>query len=252
MRSSWFAAIRADARGLIVPGRPARHACDLLLGPSTITVSARGTSADLAWEAYESPHGWRLGEFALGRGGPIGVALHVEGEAVGVTDAVRRRTRTLRNRLARFLADGIVLPLNAAFVATRASRAELDTLDALCRLLAGDVTVRSRLAEPERVQRLAVDLAEPVAAVAERTGARRASVEIATAMHALKFRFPLGGRPLPNQQPLSDLPALVDRVIGYIERNPYAAGVEVKREDVERQLQRDYTQVDPWPFAALL
>ena len=145
---------------------------------------------------------------------------------------------------------GYVLPIVPDALHASCSK-ERATLQALVRLIASRPEVRERLADPQRMARLAVDLTtRPLGVVHERTGMSRDGLDAVTAMHQAGFvhRF---GRPLPED----NVPAL-ERVLSGTKKllasNPHRS---VRRTDdrvVERYVRRNYTDVEPWPFAALV
>lgn len=172
---------------------------------------------------------------------------------MAATADVRSATRTLRNRAARFLEDGDVVPLRADYLlASKLGTAERDTLRALCSVLATSERKQLCLTDPARVGRLIRDLAEgALRAMPQTMGARRTTTEVLTAMTALGLRHPFDGRPLPNEVE-TDFEGIVDRIVAHIAANPYAHGVDVEPDVVTAIVRRVYTEVEPWPFAALL
>ena len=87
--------------------------------------------------------GWLVGELTSGESDSIGVGIVVDGRYVEETASVRRRRRTLLNRLSRLLRDDVTVPVcTASFVSTRAN-ADRAVVGALCAVLARRPELRS-------------------------------------------------------------------------------------------------------------
>ena len=120
--SDWLQAAR-DEGGLLIPGDPAKHGCDLILRTDQVEVHAgEEAGAALAWEEFDSPHRpldgardlWRFDAFATsdsGIGGSSGLGLKVQGRWVLATVDVRAARMTRRNRFNRSLGTDTIVPL---------------------------------------------------------------------------------------------------------------------------------------------
>jgi len=189
--------------------------------------------------------------YASARGGVIGVAIGVNGEPATATAGVRAATKTWLTRFHRLLEDGTAVPLRLDWRISRSVDAERDTLSALCRLIAEQPPVRSRLADRHRVGMLIAAMANrSVRARPEVLGVKRSTMEVLTAMRSLGHRHRVGGRPLPGES-LPSVELIVDQVLDHMARNPYAQGVSLNRDAAAKLVNRHYLDVEPWPFAAL-
>src|ERR1700712_2650273 len=100
----WPAGARADDGGLLIPGVPARRACDLVLTAGRVLVRADDEVAELSWaDVADRPDAltnegvapnrldgdrWRPGPWTQQKGSS-GAALWVGGACAEVTEAVR-------------------------------------------------------------------------------------------------------------------------------------------------------------------
>jgi hypothetical protein len=245
---------------LWLPGWPSDRGAGIWLRPDGLVLAARGVTACLAWEDHDDrqwrpggprPNGWWVTWYATGRGGVIGVAIGVNGEAASATEAVRAATNTWLTRFHRLFEDGIAVALRSDWRISRSVDAERDTLSALCRLIAEQPPVRSRLADPRRVGMLIEAMASgAVRARPEMLGVKRSTMEVLNAMRSLGHRHRVGGRPLPGES-LPSVELVVDRVLDHVARNPYAQGVSLDSDAVARLVKRHYLGIGPWPFTAL-
>ncbi len=257
--SNWLEGAR-DEGGLLVPGDPAKHGCDLILRSGQVEVHAgEEAGAALAWEEFDSalrPNAgrdqWRFclwtandgSEYSrLLTGAGTGVGLAVEGRCRTATMPVVAARQTRRNRFNRSMAKGVAVPLAPWSRVSPAVVRDGALLDTLCAVLAERPEARAHLDDPERVRRLAVDLqGDPREPVVVPTLARSATVEVLEALHREGLAHPYGGRPLPGD-PKPDLDALVAAL--------QAAGVEVPADEIAAVLQEHHVDVWPWPFQAV-
>jgi hypothetical protein len=260
--SSWLAGGAAVDGGVLIPAKPRRHAADLLLSPSGVTLTARGTSAHLPWSdarpsAAWGPTipagGWMVSSYTAGRSGPLGVAIAIGEDVIERARDVLDATRTLRNRLIRPSAgEPTVIPLWALGSVRRRNDADRETTMALCAVLADRPELRARLGEPDRAEHLAADLAHRARRCrSEHLGVKRTTMEVLTAMRLLGLAPRYYGRPIPGDV-LPPTGELVDRVLERIHANRYARDVGVDREMAERVIARHVLAVEPWPFEALV
>lgn len=258
--SPWLNDARFDA-GLLIPGHPTRHAADLRLAPDGVEVGAQGIDAtSLDWADLRSSltssggraDWWAITPWSPGRGGQIGVGIAVDGRYVERTAGVRRATRSWRNRLNRFLQDGIVVPLCAVGHISWAVDRDRNTVELLCALLVERPDLRGRLAEQDRISELIRGLqTSKLDMPPYRMGARRATTEILTALRLLGYEHRFHGRPLPGEV-LPEIDEIVPRVLERIRSNRFAAGVVVDEDQVRSVVKRDYLDVEPWPVDALM
>jgi hypothetical protein len=250
MRSRWFAGARAADGGLLLPGRPTRHAADLLLRPDEVVVTYRDEQATLPWTP--GPSRWSISAFCERRSAPVGVALAVADPVSKDIVSLAARTRTLRNRLLLlFEAPRTAIPLRARTRDLPPDRRERDTLTALCALLRDRPALRARLGERTRVEALAGRLAEDP--LADHTGiaaARRRRFEVQNALLAMGFTHPHGGRPYPGDVRIG-ADELVERVRHRLAANPHAAGLDFDDELIREVVHRSYLDVPPWPMEPL-
>jgi hypothetical protein len=101
------------------------------------------------------------------------------------------------------------------------------------------------------MSRLAADLtSRPLGVVYERTGVSRDGVDIVWAMHEAGFihRF---GRPLPDE-PRLPLEQVMTRTREVLGTNPHRVGRHTEDRVIETYVRRNYVDVEPWPFAAVI
>ena len=128
---------------------------------------------------------------------------------------------------------------------------ELPTLRALAAVLAARPEYRARLAEPERVSRLARELTQGVLPPpAVREGARRDTIDILLAIRQAGLVRPVR-RPLPSD-PVPAPDGVLAAVREHLDANPYRKGRHVDDDTVMRVVRSVYLDVEPWPFAALV
>ena len=141
-----------------------------------------------------------------------------------------------------------VLPRQTVFVP---HWGELATLRVLADVIHSHGHLRSRLDENERVSRLASDLrSEWLDDPIPRFGSGRDSTDIRTALRQGGYVHHYG-RPLtPTGMPT--VAEVVDRVEELLAANPFRTGRPTDRSQVEAIVRRDYVDVKPWPFAALV
>jgi hypothetical protein len=224
----------------------------------------------LPWDAYEvgrpgvdgATEGWRIVPFGAGSGIPLqrdafGVAIVLHGHLRSAGHEAWRTTMPWWRRALKWddgfgtSADPLLVLLPSYSVFTRATRGRV-VLDALARVLHDRPPIRAALDSPERMPRLAGALAGALPRQREpRTGVRRDHVDIEVARIAAGFvhRY---GRPLPGDP----MPALDDEVAEVRRRlaqNPYRHDRDpVDDAVIAAWLRRNYFDVEPWPFGALL
>lgn len=258
--SPWLAEARADS-GIFVPAHPSAHGVGLRLSADHVTVGDPSTGlVQLSWDDLASPEigrharttAWSITSWSSGRSGEIGIGLAVEGHYVAATESIRRARRSWRNRINRFLQEGVVVPLCAVGHISLAIDRDRQTVQMLSALLVLRPDLRPGLSDDDRVGLLLSDLrATPLGVRSERTGLRRASTEVLAAMRVLGYQHRFHGRPLPDDQ-MPPLDEVVTKVIERVRSNPYAKGVEIERSNVEQLVRRNYLDVEPWPVGALL
>ena len=248
-----------------VPLRPTRPLTTLAFLPHGATVSAPACGPVLlSWEAYgritdamdgpARPDGWAVVPWTAGRAGPIGVAVRVSGALEDATDCVFTATTSRWRRFSAGASStlaGRKLPILTHRSLVDAGLRELSLLVALSAVLHDMPELRPRLGDVERVRRLASDLrARPLTLRASKSGAFRDSVDIHAALVSLgyvhRYTRPLAASTLPS------VTEVTKHVVDALQSNPYRAGREVDLAQVVQIVRRDYTDVEPWPFAALV
>jgi hypothetical protein len=193
-----------------------------------------------------------LAPWSAGEGGTIGIGVEVTGRCRDSTDDILRSTRTIWNRFDQWFRGGRTVPLYAKWLISWTVEADLDLMQALCAVAADRPDARRHLDDRVRVERLLRDFElTRLRSVPQKMGSRRKNVEIMTAMRMLGFEHELSGRPLPDED-LVDTHVIAAKVLDRIGANPYAQGIDVDEEQVLSIIERTYTGVEPWPFAALL
>jgi hypothetical protein len=246
--------------GLLVAGHQRRRA-DLLLAEASASLLAfRCAPVALPWVAYHDTgwmrdgppvDAWGVSQQLSGR--TFGIGVVVTGQLDADARAIYGATTTRSQRLSGFVPGGArqhVVPIVVArFVYTEF---EYPVLRTLCQVLADRPELRSALADPSRVGRLAADLSSTNLKFAPDhagSGVRPSSVDLGVAMarcgYHHKYNRPLPGDPLPT------VDEIVDRVQQRLHQNPPGPGHDVEREDIERLARRAYLDVEPWPFQAL-
>lgn len=257
--SKWLSRAYFD-RGLVIPAQPGHGAVDLRLSSEQVEL-VRGTLvAVLGWADFQSAltvpretvDTWCISEWASARGSRIGTGVAVKGRYTDATSSLRRATRIWRNRLSRFNMYGVVVPLCAIGHTSSAVNADRDVSEILCTLLADRPDIRRHLDERGRVERLAQDLRSNRLTIPRyRTGVRRVTMEVLTAMRGLGYEHKFYGRPLPDD-PVPELGEVITRVLDRVRANPYAQGVEIEEGQVRAVVERAYLRVEPWPVRALI
>jgi len=198
---------------------------------------------------------WQIAGWTQGRGGPFGIALrvsgHIESASHALIDATRRSWRRFSIGNDEYLSGGSLLPIVPSISSFNSCWRERSTLSALTTVLRDRADLRHRLGDAQRVYRLAADLMSgPLGLRAERTGIRRDTVDIYTAMRHAGF-FHRFGRPLSR----ASLPNIDDVIVATRKRldaNPYRVGRHTPDEVIRKTAQKIYYDVEPWPFAALV
>jgi hypothetical protein len=255
LRSRWFATAEWRDGGLWLPGRPTRHTADLLLRPDGVELRRGDATCTLSW-AGRVRGDWTIRHHLSGRnyawrkGGVRGTALVLWAAPDDGAAAVRARTRSWRHPLRGLLEPGSVIPLHSQWLPAETDTAERDSLAALCKVLADDEAARSRLADPGTVAALVRDLAAGARLNRrERTGVRRTTFEILTALRGLGYRHAIGGRPVPGGT--ADLDTVMADVRRALGANRYVAGLHLSEDRIRAEVLREFIDVEPWPFAAL-
>jgi hypothetical protein len=228
----------------------------------------------LPWDAYgkvldhfgpEPPDadaidGWRITGWSLNRGVYGGVAVEVRGRLRLLSHELRDETLTRWRRVTHAFSDGppaanlvpVVMPPTA--VRLHPVSGGLPDVRALAVLLATKPALRARLDDPDRVGRLAVDLANAkyVRPLSDDGSLRRDPTDVVVALQNAGFVHRDGGRPLSSTRV-----AAPDVVLAGVRRslaaNPYRKGRPmVDDETIMRIAKRNYLDVEPWPFAALV
>jgi hypothetical protein len=194
---------------------------------------------------------WCVTQWSVGQGGEIGVGIALDGCYVEATEEVRRRRRSLINRMNRWFQSGVVAPLCAVGHVSRAVNADRAMVSVLCSVLAERPAARQRLDDARTVRRLIDDMvSEPHDVVPFVMGGKRRTVEILVALRSLGYEHRLGGRPLPDEK-VPTLDVLVPVVLAKVRANPYAQGLEFDPAMVWEVVNRRYVSINPWPVTAL-
>lgn len=266
-----------DAGRLIIPGKPNGRAADLVFDPDGLLVRRGDDSVMLAWsdyrdyEPFSGPlRGWGIGPlfsqdvrgvivagvlggpigmqlFASRMNLPIGVALFVpdsllpvdgdaDGQAIGVPALQLQAARAI--------------PVWTLRLGAPAPE-PIDTVAMLCRVLAERPSLRPRLADRARSERLARDLAPGAQRrITPSSGLRRASLEVDAALVRSGRAHRILGRPVPGDRTESD-DHVVSDVRALLDASPFADTFHVSDEQVAKRVHEHYLDVAPWPFAAL-
>jgi hypothetical protein len=244
-----------------------RRTVALRLQPEGAEVGS-GTLAPvlLQWSEYralgglggpDDADGWRLGAFSHGRGGPFGIAVLLGGHCVAACHDLWRATMPRHRRYQAFWQGTTgrlvrvlpIMPSSSAF--TRCER-ERTTLEVLGSVVHERSDVRGALESAWAAAQLANDLSEhllgpPKYAIA----LHRDEVDIEVARIAAGFvhRY---GRPLPGD-PMPSLEGAVAEVRRRLANNRYRHDRDpVDDAVIARWLRRNFFDVEPWPFGALL
>ncbi len=137
-------------------------------------------------------------------------------------------------------------------IQTFLSRSEWEVLLALPRVLRARPELRAALDDAATVTRLANEIAQwrPALQPHELGGMRRGTIEVQTAMRSLGYVHALG-RPLPGDH----LPGLDDTVTATrraLDANPYARPELVDEDELRHIVRRDFLDIEPFPFVALV
>jgi hypothetical protein len=232
-RSPWLARARITDGMLAIPGRPHWRA-DLLLGREGAVVVARdGHRVPLGWdEVWSVGAGPEQGQVSVGLPAARAEGLPVVREARVHPDQPRR------------------VPLRGGSFRMTLVQAEGDTVGALVDVLRDRAEVRERLWDLERVAALVADLRRGVRFTPfRREGARRTTFEILAALRRLGYEHRYG-RPVPGDAVAGhdDVVAAVRRAI---EANPHCDGLDISDDAISGEVERAYSGIAPWPFAAL-
>ncbi|WP_263731907.1 hypothetical protein [Cellulomonas sp. SG140] len=251
--SAWLREARAADGGLLIPGRPAHAACDLVLAPDGAHVVADELEVVLPYEDCGATTGdsWILTSWSATRGGDsIGAAVRGGGSHAAGIEQLRRRRRSFASWVNRIGRGRNEAPLDAAGTINARVEADLRALAVLCVTLARKSDWRAQLGDRARVVQLLRDMdAADHGLVLEKTGARRRTMETLIALRMAGYEHPVGGRPLPDDPPLDD-EAVVAAVLHRLQANRYALPPDEAQ--VSAVVHREYLDVEPWPFAALM
>lgn len=252
-----------DPTGRLVLSGSGRLTVALHLDPvGARLVLASHPQVTLPWDEYGSVgwvmdgparDGWLVEAFIPGRA-EAGLAVRASGmlavQSHHLFVASMTRWRRYNHWWASGTLTGHVLPIVPDAFHASCSK-ERATVQALMRLLAARPDLRERLADSQRVTRLAVDLAtRPLGVVHERTGITRDGLDTVTAMHQAGFVHRLG-RPLPGDH-LPEVQQVLARTQELLASNPHRSGRRTDDGVVEGYIRSNYTDVEPWPFAALV
>lgn len=246
--SAWLAAAVADG-GLLIPGSPSTRSSDFRLAPDSASAAADEVSVMFGWDDYRvgsvarSASSWAISEWSTGRGGAIGVGVAVDGCYVESTKELRRRRRSLMNRVNRALQDGVVVPLCVVGHTSGVMDADRTMVALLCSVLAERPALRPRLGDSGRMRRLVAEMvSQPHHEVPFHMGGRRRTLEVLAALRTLGYEHRLGGRPLPDERiPSAD--ELAPQVLAKIRANPYAESI-----DIDEAMVRDVINRTTWPL----
>jgi hypothetical protein len=148
--------------------------------------------------------------------------------------------------------NGRKLPVLTSNHPLHGSYREFSLLAALCAVLHDMPELRPRLGNNERVRRLANELdSQRLKLGVQATGISRDAVDIHVALTRLGYTHRYT-RPLSSSSSQPTVAEVTDRVCAALAANPYRTGRETDREQVERIVRREYVDVEPWPFGALL
>jgi hypothetical protein len=251
--SAWMQAAQPIVGGLIVPGRPQGRACDIMLTPAGMRLSADEVVVDLPYEHYAAPgtDHWGITAWAATRGGgPIGIAVLGAGRYAAPIAQLYTSRRTWMSIVSRLGNSPKDAPLDAASVISGRTDADRSALDVLCRVLARRPDWRPQLANLTRTTQFLHDMAvQDHGPIAQTFGVRRRTLETLTVMRRLGFVHPLQGRPLPDEsRPQAD--GVVQAVVDGLSANRYALPPDEAH--TRKLVHRQYLDITPWPFTALL
>ena len=250
--SAWMRAARPVEGGLLIPGRPPRGGCDLVVAPDGVRVRDGALETHLPWETYAASgdDAWLLTQWTWGHSGPIGVAVEGAGAYATPTRQLRKRRRTLASLIDRIGDRSNVAPLYAAHTINTRVDADRDALAVLCQTLARRPAWRPQLGDSANVTQLLRDLAaRDHGAVQPRTGIRRQAMESFIVMQQVGYQHPLAGRPLPDE-PRPDDEEVVQAVLHHLVANRHALPADEYY--VRAFVHRHYLDIGPWPFESLL
>jgi len=251
-----------------VPSATRRELTTLGFLPDGLTVSTPSCApVTLGWDSYgqvatglEYPplparhDGWGLAEWFSYRG-LYGVRIQVSGRFEDATSGIYSATSSLWRRLNAGLgSDYLGRPLPV--VTKNQTRfddvgKERCLLEALCEVLHDMPELRQRLDDSHRVRRLAGDIdARRPKILFGRFDISGDAVDIHVALVRLGYTYPYT-RPLTASL-LPTVAEVTDQVVAVLAGNPYRSARTVDREQVERIVRRDFIDVEPWPFGALV
>jgi hypothetical protein len=246
---------------LVVPAGPHDRCALLRLLPDRVELVAGRARCELPWSGFRprptdvpgGPPGWGVTAWTFmknqpfGAAIPVGLAVHGCAGLDGAFATVVAATRSRRDVLQGDLLVPLVRDQEPWW---SAKGPDLHHLDTVLRVLAARPDVRARLAEPDRVGRLALELTtSSVGAAPDPGGIRRSTTEVIAALRMAGYRHPLG-RPLPCE-PLPPLAEVVAAVEARLAANPFMEGRHIERHRVEHVVRDAYLDVEPWPFGAL-
>ena len=257
-----------DDRGLLRAMGSQGPRVIVVFTPDGLGLECRGVEpALLAWDHYDTavellaptiPPTWNLTEWTVSRGGSGGLAIRLRGRyACQGRQVIRAATPPLQRRpfgsLLLLLRSGSLFDSrkNVPIVPTvrRASPAENATLAALFELLRDRPGLRSRLAEPTCMHRLARDLTAGAMdcprTLPDGTAANR-DLSRALRRCGLVYRY---GRPLST----SEVPIFEEALARFKEEIQCRPGNARSPSDkrIKKFLVR-YHARRPWPFAAIM
>jgi hypothetical protein len=208
---------------------------------------------DSVMDGKPARDGWAIVPWTVGRAGGFGVAVRVSGRFEGTAAPLLKATsrRWSGRDSSRSSLTGRSLPVLRGRSVASAFLDEYSVLLALCSVVHDDAAVRPRLDDGERAARLASDLSRTSLRFrAIPTGAGRDSTDIHVALRQAGFvhRY---NRPLTDAG-LPSVDTVVTEVVERLRANPYRQGRPIDRLQVEQIVRRDYLDVQPWPFAALV
>ena len=203
-------------------------------------------------DAQPPRDGWAIVFWSTGKFDGFGVAIRLSGSYADKSASILSATRTFGRRATSGTSlTGRSAPVLPGTTVMTRFEAEFWTLTTLCKLVAHDDRARARLDDAERVKRLARDLAtgmlkpHPLG-----TGIGRDSTDIHVALQQLGFVHPMN-RPLTSVG-IPTVSEIADKVEAALRSNRFRVGRESDRAQIEEIVRRDYVDVEPWPFGALV
>ncbi len=210
------------------------------------------------WPDEKGIDGWLITSWSVGNGfGGLAVELtgHLRSASHEILDMTVTRWRRVRHAFSEGPPASSLVPVVMPRMGPRRGAVgDLGNLGMLTALLAADPLYRARLEDPDRVARLAADLtaARFVWYVTDAGGARRDAIDVAVALQTAGFVHRHGGRPLSRGRVVAPDVVLAG-VHKALAANPYRKGrAMVDDATIMRVARRNYLDVEPWPFAALV